>query len=359
VYREFYNLIEKPFSITPDPQFVHLSEHHRTAVESLLYGIYNRAGFMVVTGEIGTGKTTICRTLLERLDRNVKTAVIFNSLVTGRELLESILEDFGYPSKGKSRRELVETLNTFLVHQLSNGENAVLIIDEAQNLSIPALEQIRMLSNLETGKEKMLQIILLGQSEFDRMLKYPRLKQLNQRIAIRLRLVPFTREETESYIYQRLTLAGARGSITFSRSAFDKIYKFSKGVPRLINLLCDRALMGSFVEQSYYINKQIVKKAKSSLEGDNVKSPPFHLQAFLNRIVPLPVTLLVFLFVIFTLGILSSRTMQNYIGSSIQDTYSQIFNKGGSSVSKIAADGNFLKMEQLKNSQGVSQKDAR
>jgi general secretion pathway protein A len=356
MYLSFYNLIEKPFSLTPDPQFVYLSEHHRTAIESLLYGIYNRVGFMVVTGEIGTGKTTICRALLERLDRNVRTAVIFNSLISGRELLESILQDFGFTSRGKSRRELIDTLNTFLVQRLSQGEITVIIIDEAQNLSISVLEQIRMLSNLETEKEKMLQIILLGQSEFDHMLKYPRLKQLNQRIAIRLHLVPFTRSETESYIYQRLTLAGSRGSITFSKSALDKIYKSSKGIPRLINLFCDRALMGGFVEQTHYIDKQIIKKAKRSLAGDDVKSPASYLPAFLNRIVPLPVTLLVFLLVIFTLGILSSRTMQSHILNSIKDTYLQVFNKEGSSVSKTV---DILQMENPKNSQGVSQQEAR
>ena len=356
MYLSFYNLIEKPFSLTPDPQFVYLSEHHRTAIESLLYGIYNRVGFMVVTGEIGTGKTTICRALLKRLDRNVRTAVIFNSLISERELLESILQDFRLPTWGKSRKELIDTLNTFLVQRLSQGEITVIIIDEAQNLSIPVLEQIRMLSNLETEKEKMLQIILLGQSEFDHMLKYSGLKQLNQRIAIRLHLVPFTRLETESYIYQRLTLAGSRGSITFSKAALDKIYKSSKGIPRLINLLCDRALMGGFIEQTYYIDNQIINKAKRSLAGDDVESPPFHLPAFLNQIVPLPVTLLVFLLVIFTLGILSSRDMQNYIRNSIKDTYSQVFNKRGSSVSKTV---DILQMDQLKNSQGISQEKAK
>lgn len=348
MYLSFYNLTEKPFSLTPDPQFLYLSEHHRTAIESLLYGIHHRVGFMVITGEIGTGKTTICRTLLERLDKNVKTAVIFNSLITGRELLESILQDFGYSSRGKSRRELVETLNTFLVQRLSSGENTVLIIDEAQNLSVSVLEQIRMLSNLETEKEKMLQIILLGQSEFDSILKSPKLRQLNQRIAIRHHLAPFNRTETESCIYQRLTLAGAQGSITFSKSAIDKIYKFSKGIPRLINLLCDRALIGGFVEQTYHIDKQIIEKAKRSLAGDDVKSPPFHLPDFLNRFVPLPVTLLVFLLVIFTLGILSSRTVQNHIRSSIKGTYSYVFNKEAPSVSETV---DILQMEKPKNFQ--------
>jgi len=213
-----------------------------------------------------------------------------------------------------------------------------------------------MLSNLETEKEKMLQIILLGQLEFDHILKSPRLKQLNQRISIRLNLVPFTRAETESYIYQRLILGGARGIITFSKSALDNIYKFSKGIPRLINLCCDRALMGGFVEQTCYIDRQIIKKAKKSLAGEDVNSTSFHLSDFLNRIVPLPVTLLVILFVIFTLGILSSRTMQNHIRSSIKDAYSQVFNKEGHSVSKTV---DILQMEQSKDSKGVSHEETR
>jgi len=188
------------------------------------------------------------------------------------------------------------------------------------------------------------------------MLQSPELRQLNQRISIRHHLVPFTRTETESYIYQRLVLAGAQGSITFSKSALDKIYKFSKGTPRLINLVCDRALLGGFVEQTYYIDKRIIKKAKKSLAGEDVNSASFHLSDFLNRIVPLPVTLLVILFIIFTLGILSSRTMQSHIRSSIQNAYSQVFNKGGASVSKIV---DILQMEKPKDSKGVSHKETR
>ena len=251
MYQEFYGLREKPFVLTPDPQFLYLSESHQTAIESLLYGIQQKEGFMVITGDIGTGKTTICRALLGRLDKNVKTAVIFNSFLTEEELLESILLDFGFPSKGRSRKERIDALNKLLVQFLSQGKRTVLIIDEAQNLSIPVLEQIRMLSNLETEKEKLLQIILVGQLELDQKLRSPELKQLNQRIAIRHHLLPLTRIEMESYIYQRLMVAGSQGSITFSKSALDEIYKFSKGTPRLVNLLCDRALLGGFVEQTF------------------------------------------------------------------------------------------------------------
>ena len=267
MYQEFYGLKEKPFSLTPDHQFLYLSESHQTAIESLLYGIHERSGFMVLTGDIGTGKTTICRTLLEKLGPKVRTAVIFDSFISEGDLLKSILRDFGLPCIGGSKKDRMDALNKFLIQILSQGENAVLIVDEAQNLSIFGLEQIRMLSNLETGKEKMLQIILMGQLEFEQKLQAPKLKQLNQRVAIRHRLRRLTRPETELYIQQRLMVAGACGRIQFAKSALDKIYQFSQGTPRLINLLCDRTLMAGFVEQTYQINKEIVEKARVSISG--------------------------------------------------------------------------------------------
>ena len=292
MYLEFYGLREKPFSLTPDPQFLYLSEGHRTAIESLLYGVSQGEGFMVITGDIGTGKTTICRTLLERLDKNVKTAVIFNSFLTEEELLESILLDFGFSSRGRSRKEKIDALNKLLIHYLSQGKKAVLIIDEAQNLSVPVLEQIRMLSNLETEKEKMLQIILVGQLELNQKLQSPELKQLNQRIVIRHYLLPLTRTETESYIYQRLTVAGAQGGITISKSALDEIYNFSKGIPRLVNLFCDRALLGGFVDQTYHISRGIVKKARKSLLGEEETAPPSHPLALMKRFTSLLIGLM-------------------------------------------------------------------
>jgi general secretion pathway protein A len=267
MYQEFYGLKEKPFVLTPDPQFFYLSEGHQTAIESLLYGIRQKEGFMVIYGDIGTGKTTICRALLDQLNGIVHSAVIFNSFLTEEELLESILEDFGFSSKGRSRKERIDALNKLLIHFLSQGKSAVLIIDEAQNLSVPVLEQIRMLSNLETEKEKMLQIILIGQLELDQKLRLPELRQLNQRIAIRHRLLPLTGAETEFYIYQRLQTAGAHGNIIFSKAALREIYKFSKGIPRLINLLSDRTLLGGFVHQTHHIPKKIVKEAEKSLLG--------------------------------------------------------------------------------------------
>lgn len=279
MYQQFYGLKERPFVLTPDPQFLFLSESHRTAIESLLYGIQQKDGFMVITGDIGTGKTTICRALLERLDRNVKTAVIFNSFLTEEELLEAILRDFGFSSKGKTRKERIDVLNKMLIFYLSHGKKAVLIIDEAQNLSVPVLEQIRMLSNLETEKEKLLQIILFGQLELDQKLHSAELKQLNQRIALRHYLTPLTPKEMESYIYQRMMVAGSQGRITFSKSAFYEIYKFSKGTPRLINLICDRALLAGFTRQTFYLDKEIIKLARNSLLGKEASSGPHYSSA--------------------------------------------------------------------------------
>jgi general secretion pathway protein A len=289
MYQEFYGLREKPFALTPDPQFLFLSASHRTAMDALLYGIYQREGFMVLTGDIGTGKTTLCRALLEKVDPRVKTAVIFNSFLTEEELLETILQDLRLATKGRTRKKLIDALNKFLLSQLSHGNHVALIVDEAQNLSIPVLEQIRMLSNLETEKEKMLQIILLGQLELVKKLQSTELKQLNQRVAIRHRLLPLTRTETEGYIYQRLLVAGARGNVTFSDPALNEAYQFSKGIPRLINLLCDRALLAGFVEQTYHIKEEIIEKAKKSLLGTDENPQPVSsglVNRFLRRVFP-------------------------------------------------------------------------
>jgi general secretion pathway protein A len=331
MYQRFYSLREKPFVLTPDPQFLFLSEGHRTAIESLLYGIRQKEGFMVITGDIGTGKTTICRAFLERLDKNVKTAVIFNSFLTEEELLEAILRDFGFSSKGRTKKERIDALNKILIYFLSHGKNAVLIIDEAQNLSIPVLEQIRMLSNLETEKEKLFQIILFGQLELDQKLRSAELKQLNQRIAIRHYLQPLTQMETESYIYQRLMVAGSQGSITFSRSALHEIYRFSKGAPRLINLLCDRALLAGFIQQTYYFDKEIIKLAKDSLLGEEAVPKPFYSFALPRSLSSLRIPFLT-IFLFLTAGMIltsqghfpSHQDAKNAIGGRVQGIYSRI-----------------------------------
>jgi general secretion pathway protein A len=368
MYKEFYGLREKPFALTPDPQFLYLSESHRTALDSLLYGIAQREGFIVITGDIGTGKTTICRAFLEKLDKKVKTAVIFNSFLTEGKLLESILRDFGFPSKGRTKYDRINALNEFLLQLVSHGENAVLIIDEAQNLSISVIEQIRMLSNLETEKEKMLQIILFGQLELDQKLRSGELEQLNQRISIRHHLMPLSQMEMESYISQRLMVAGSQGSITFSKSALNEIYKFSKGTPRLINLLCDRALLGGFVEQNFHIDKGIIKKAKNSLLGEEAPKP-FYSYTLPKKLIPLRIALWTLsIFLLMSLILMNQsylsllQNAKNFICDRIPNAYSQIMgtpspfastllsNKGQVQNFMKNISANDLKME----SQGVS-----
>ena len=366
MYQEFYGLREKPFALTPDPQFLFLSESHRTAMESLLYGIHQREGFMVLTGDIGTGKTTLCRALLGRVDPRVKTAVIFNSFLTEEELLETILQDLGLVTRGKSRKKLIDELNKFLLSQLSEGNHVALIIDEAQNLSITVLEQIRMLSNLETEKEKLLQIILLGQLELDQKLQSSELKQLSQRIAIRHHLLPLTPTEIESYIYQRLMVAGSQGSITFLKSALNEIYKFSKGSPRLINLLCGRALLGSFVEQTYHIDKGIIKKAMDSLLGEEQSPKPFYSFS-LTKSLPSFRIVLLSIFAFLLVGMLltnqgyfnSFQNTKNFIWGRIQDIYFQISGTTPLSASTLLLDEERVqesaRNEPVKDSERASQ----
>jgi len=353
MYEEFYGLKEKPFSFTPDPQYLYPSQAHRTAIDSLLYGIYQRQGFMVLTGDIGTGKTTICRAILEKLNKNVKTAVIFTSLLEEGELLKSILQDLGISSEAKSNKEWMNALNNFLLQQLSQGKNVVLIIDEAQNLSTPVLEEIRMLSNLETGKKKMLQIVLIGQMELEQKLQSPELKQLNQRVAMRLRLLPLTRTETESYINLRLTTAGARRNITFSRSALNGIYEFSNGIPRLINLICDRVLLAGFINQTYHMRKKIVKKAQKSLLGEDAGVGSSHFISFSRHFSPLRITLFMIFFLLLAGVIPWSQKYfpfwqeeKNSILGKIEGIYWQISGAPHSPVSKIPSDKGGVKSPQ-------------
>ncbi|KRT70435.1 MAG: peptidoglycan-binding domain 1 protein, general secretion pathway protein A [candidate division NC10 bacterium CSP1-5] len=273
MYEQYFGLKEKPFSLTPDPRFLFLSADHRGALDHLLYGIQRREGFLAITGDIGTGKTTICRVLLERLDPGVQTALILNPLLNEREILSAILEDFGITYPGQPpRKTLIDLLNLFLLDQAKSGGAAILIIDEAQNLAPNVLEQIRILSNLETDQQKLLQIILVGQRELREKLESKALRQLNQRISIRYHLAPLSAEETVRYIEHRLTVAGARGGIDFTPGAYQAIYHFSRGVPRLINLIADRALLAGYVAGSSYITKEMVSEGRQSIDGHGVRA---------------------------------------------------------------------------------------
>jgi general secretion pathway protein A len=269
MYCPFFGLREKPFSITPDPRFLFLSPSHQEALGHLLYGIEERKGFITITGEVGTGKTLLCRALLDRLGLHVRTALIFNSFLLEIELLRSINEDFGIAQDGGTRKELIDHLNQYLIGEFSAGRNAVLIIDEAQNLAPPVLEQIRMLSNLETERGKLLQIVLVGQPELRQQLALPELRQLNQRIALRYHIQPFNRQETEDYITHRLVVAGSHGGVKFSRRALAAIQRLSNGVPRTINLLCDRAMLSAYVAGSHLIAHTHVRQAWNELAGQD------------------------------------------------------------------------------------------
>lgn len=269
MYEEFYGLKEKPFNLTPDPRFFFLSENHRGAFEHLLYGIKEKEGFILITGEVGAGKTTLCRALLNKLEsQGTDTALILNPMFSGQELLQCILGDFGIPGSGTAKKDLLDGLNRFLLNQQAAGRSSVLIIDEAQNLPLPVLEELRILSNLETEKEKLLQIILMGQIELKEKLSLPRLRQLNQRISVRYHLQPLAREEVPRYIQHRLTVAGSTGDLRFAPGALREIYRYSQGIPRLINLACDRALLAGYAEQAREIRRQVVSRGLKSLEGE-------------------------------------------------------------------------------------------
>lgn len=269
MYESFYGLKEKPFSITSNPSYLFLSRRHREALAALRYGIEERLGFIEITGEIGTGKTTICRALLNQLDQNIKTAFVFNSNLTERQLMETIVEDLGIKIAKPNRINLFLELNRFLIDQLANNNNVVLIIDEAQNLSMRLLEQIRMLSNLEAENEKLLQIILVGQPELREKLQMHSLRQLRQRIAVRFHITALDEEETTQYIQHRLGLAGANGAgPAFLPEACAEIYRFSNGTPRLINIVCDKALLLGFVRGEKSINAEMISKCIREIEGD-------------------------------------------------------------------------------------------
>ena len=272
MYLNFYGLHEKPFNLTPDTKFLYLSKNHQDALNNLIYGIREKEWFMVLTGDIGTGKTTIVRALLERLNEDTSSALVLDPLLEGEELLRSILEDFGIDDSGGTRKELVGRLNQFLLGELRQGRKTVLIIDEAQHLSDQAMEQIRLLSNLETEKAKLLQIILVGQVELHQKLESSFLRPLNQRISIRYHLLPLSRLDTEKYIRHRLLVAGSNGHIAFSAGALKEIFKQSRGIPRLINLVCERTLLTGYTKQSNYMDKQMVKKGAESLKKQGVRS---------------------------------------------------------------------------------------
>jgi general secretion pathway protein A len=276
VYPSFFGLKECPFNLTPDPRYLYLSPYHKEALDHLLYGINERKGFIRMIGGIGTGKTTICRALLGHLDASTKSALVFNAFVSDIELLRTINEEFGIEmvDGAKSQKDYIDALNRFLLETYSVGGNAVLLIDEAQNLSHSVLEQIRMLSNLEAEKEKLIQIVLVGQTELEDLLAAPSLKQLNERIMVRYDLKPLDSKDIKGYVEHRLVVAGGRGNIEIKKGFFKKIYDYSRGNPRRINAVCDRALLIAFAQEKHTLSKSIAAKAIQELYGRSKKDRP-------------------------------------------------------------------------------------
>jgi general secretion pathway protein A len=268
MYQEFFGFREKPFSITPDPVFLYLSRIHKEAFAHLLFAVKDHTGFATMTGEVGTGKTTILRSLFTQLSEDThRLAYLFNPSVSPDEILRLICQEFGLKYEGLSQAELFEELNRFLLKQNSDGRTVVLVIDEAQNLGREVLEQIRLISNLETEKEKLIQVILVGQPELERLLATPELRQLNQRVSVRFTLKALDYEDTCHYVRHRLKVAGYNGLCPFTHNAFRKLFRFSRGCPRLINILCDRALLIGYTRNSHKISGRMVGQAGRELGG--------------------------------------------------------------------------------------------
>ena len=272
MYEAFYGLREKPFALSPDPRYLFLAESHREALAHLLYGIEQGEGFIAITGEVGTGKTTLCRTLLRRLGGETEVAFIFNPELSAFELLQSICHELGIPVEGRSRRELMTQLNEFLLARRREGRRVLLIVDEAQNLSPEALEEIRLLSNLETETSKLIQILLLGQPELDEKLESPELRQLKQRITVRWKLRPLSARETRDYVRHRLRVAAGAERELFTEAALREIHLRTGGIPRLVNVLCDRALVAGYGAGDRSIGIGLVSEAAREVGGPSRRS---------------------------------------------------------------------------------------
>lgn len=265
MYEKFYGFTDKPFNLTPDSKFFYSSAKHEEALNCLLLAISERNGFVVITGDIGSGKTTVCRTLLNKLDSSTKVALVLNTHLGKKELLTTVLDDLGIECKSTSKPHLLSALNKYLLEQASKDINVVLVIDEAQNLAPSVLEEVRMLSNLETETEKLIQIVLIGQPELKKKLAMPKLEQFRQRIVFHYHLTPLDIEETRGYIKHRLKKAGNENADIFMEYAIDEVYKYSKGVPRLINIICHNSLISGLACDERVISRSIVESTVKEL----------------------------------------------------------------------------------------------
>jgi general secretion pathway protein A len=281
MYKSFFGLKENPFNVNPDPRFLFLTQQIEEALAGLMYGIQTKKGFITLTGEVGTGKTTLINRLLDWLhQRQTRTAFLFNSRMNTNQLFDFILAEFDIPCESRTKSQQLMKLNQWLLERYRHGETAVLIVDEAQNLSYPVLEEIRLLTNLETSTEKLLQIVLSGQPELEEKLKLPQVRQLRQRITLRCKTAPLTTEQTFDYISERLRIAGASGAPIFGKEAVETIHLYSLGIPRVVNLLCEHALVNSYVDQKRVVTGKVIEDVAREFQLDEVEpvAPPGSIQ---------------------------------------------------------------------------------
>src|ERR1700687_1575742 len=272
MYKSYFGFREKPFNVNPDTRYLYLTKQIEEALTGLMYGIQTRKGFITLTGEVGTGKTPLVNRLLDWLrQRRTRTAFLFNSRMNTSHLFDFILAEFDIPCENRSKSQQLMKLNHWLLERYRAGETAVLIVDEAQNLTFPVLEKIRLLTNLETSTDKLLQIVLSGQQELEDKLKLPQLRQLRQRIMLRCKTSPLTKEQTHDYITERLRIAGARGELIFSPKTVETIHIYSLGIPRVVNLLCEHSLINPYVEQQRPISPKIVEDVAHEFQLDEVE----------------------------------------------------------------------------------------
>jgi len=271
MYKVFFGLKDNPFNVNPDPRFLYFTKEIEEALSGLKYGVQNRKGFITLTGEVGTGKTTLVNRLLDWLHgQKVRTAFLFNSRMNTSQLFDFILAEFGITCESRNKSQQLMRLNQWLLDRFRAGETTVLIVDEAQNLTYPVLEEIRLLTNLETSTEKLLQIVLSGQPELEEKLKLPQLRQLRQRIMLRCKTTPLSKEQTHDYIVERLRIAGASGELIFSAEAVETIHKYSVGIPRVVNLLCEHSLINAYVDQQRPISAKVVEDVAHEFQLDEV-----------------------------------------------------------------------------------------
>lgn len=296
IYEDYFGFSEKPFDLTPDPKFLYLSPKHKEVLAHLVFGLQENNGFLKIVGEVGTGKTTICRSFLNELHSDFNFAYIFNPCLDSLELLKSINTELGIHADSNSKKELIDFLNEFLLQERKKGHRVVIIIDEAQDLDSNVLEQLRLLSNLETDTEKLIQIVLIGQPELNKLLDREELRQLRQRITIHWELLPLNLEETRGYIQHRLNVALGRGKVTFTTSALELIYRHSKGIPRMINVLADRSLLIAYTANTKKIGSKIIRQAAKDAGQMDARTP--WSQAALKATLPVLLLLAFMLFVV-------------------------------------------------------------